>query len=204
VKTFLAQLEAFFRSNRSVQKKGGLCVALVVNRHAQKQGLPLDASALLTEGKGQVLGLGNPQVQAILKEHGIAKELAAEGGRTSRGSIRTMQNYVAVLNQLGKLSAAELGEVEAWWIGKVKAHFSSLGPKFRFDSGKSVQANVSELLRQARNSETSGAHRLGALLQHLVGAKLDLVLGTEKVEHHGYPWPTPHPVAMATSKSIPW
>jgi len=46
-----------FNKNQKFDRKGSLCVALVVTQHARK-GLPLDADALLTEGGGQVLGLG--------------------------------------------------------------------------------------------------------------------------------------------------
>ena len=39
-------------------------------------------------------------MQAILQRHGVACVLASEGGRTSRGSIGNMREYVAPLNQL--------------------------------------------------------------------------------------------------------
>lgn len=37
-------------------------------------------------------------MQAVLNRHGITRVLAAEGGRTSRGSISNMREYVAFLN----------------------------------------------------------------------------------------------------------
>ena len=40
---------------------------------------------LLTEGGGQVFGLGKSAVQSILHRHDITRVLASEGGRTSRG-----------------------------------------------------------------------------------------------------------------------
>ncbi len=42
-------------------------------------GLPLDPDQLLTEGGGQVLGLGRSTVQAILERHGVTRVLASEG-----------------------------------------------------------------------------------------------------------------------------
>lgn len=76
-----------FNKDRKFNRKGPLCVALVVTQHARKMGLPLDPDKLLTDAGGQVLGLGKGAVQAVLNRHGITRVLAAEGGRTSRGSI---------------------------------------------------------------------------------------------------------------------
>ena len=59
-----------------------------------KKGLPLDPKLLVTQGGGQVLGLGRASVQSVLKRHGIERVLAAEGGRTSRGSLNNMRQYV--------------------------------------------------------------------------------------------------------------
>jgi hypothetical protein len=132
--------------------------------------------------------LGKAAVQKILESHGIAKILAEEGGRTSRGSLGLMEAYVQTLNDLHKKGEADLNEAQAWWIEKVKAHFASEGPKFNFDPGKSLQANIKELFEQAKDVQTNGGgtNYLGAMLQHLVGAKLDFVLGIGKIDHHGF------------------
>lgn len=90
-------LEAF-TSKHGFKGKGPLCVALVVTEHARVKGLPLEPDALVTGGGGQVLGLGRSAVQSILNRHGIERVLAAEGGRTSRGSLKNMRHYVAFLN----------------------------------------------------------------------------------------------------------
>src|SRR5580704_14455686 len=96
--------------------KGPLSVALVVTEHARKTGLPLDPEKLVTEGGGQVLGLGKGAVQAILKRHGITRVLASEGGRTSRGSLNNMREYVGFLNALGAKGPVDLYAIEAFWI----------------------------------------------------------------------------------------
>src|SRR5690348_8284078 len=89
-----------FASEKSLRGQGPLSVALVVTQHAKEMGLPLDSTKLVTEGGGQVLGLGKGAVQAVLKRHGIGRVLAKEGGRTSRGSLGNMREYVAFLNVL--------------------------------------------------------------------------------------------------------
>ena len=153
-----------------------------------ERGLPLDPATQRTEEKGQVAGLGKAAVQKILEAHGITKVLAEEGGRTSRGSMGLMETYVKVLNQLHAKGDANLDAAMAWWIEKVRAHFASEGPKFHFDTGKSLRANIEELLQQAQDLQVNsgGTHYVGAMLQHLVGAKLDLVLGAGRLQHHGF------------------
>ena len=59
---------------------------------------------------------------------------------------------------------------------------------FHFDTGKSLRANIEDLLQQAQEVQANagGTNYVGAMLQHLVGAKLDLVLGVGKLKHHGF------------------
>jgi hypothetical protein len=99
-----------------------------------------------------------------------------------------MRAYVEALNELDARGAANLDQTLLWWIEKVRLHFASEGPKFNFDPGKSLRANIEDLLRQARDVQThaGGTNYVGAMLQHLVGAKLDVVLGKGKVQHHGF------------------
>lgn len=178
------RLKAFVTDER-MTGKGPLCVGLVVTRHALKCGLPLNADELVTAQRGQVKGLGKASVQAILKDHGIMRVLAEEGGRTSRGSIGHMQKYVRFLNSVADAGSVDLREVECWWIEEVKKYFAGKPFVLRFDSSKSLRAMIRDLLDQAqrRQSQGSGTMFLGTVMQHLVGAKLDLVLGG--IEHHG-------------------
>jgi len=180
-------LETLCKKHPKFLKKGGLCVALVVTETAKSKGLPLEPEALRTDEGGQVAGLGKAAVQSILEAHGITKVLAEEGGRTSRGSLGLMHAYVGCLNDLYEHGNMQLNEALAWWIEKVRIHFASEGPKFHFDPGKSLRSNIEDLLRQAQElqADAGGANYVGAMLQHLVGAKLDVVLGEGKVEHHG-------------------
>mgnify|MGYP001590129887 FL=1 len=182
------RLEKLCKKQPKFLQKGGLCVALVVTRNAKANGLPLEPESLRTDQGGQVVGLGKAAVQKILEDHGITKVLAEEGGRTSRGSLGLMKDYVHVLNELHCQGSVNLEEAELWWIGKGHLHFASEGPKFHFDTGKSLRANIEDLLLQAKEVQTNagGTNYVGAMLQHLVGAKLDLVLGKGKVEHHGF------------------
>lgn len=176
-----------FNKDRKFSRKGPLCVALVVTQHARK-GLPLNPDALLTEAGGQVLGLGKGAVQTVLNRHGITRVLAAEGGRTSRGSISNMREYVAFLNGLAAAGAVDLDAVEAFWIERVHEFFSAKPFKIRLDASRSLRTLVRDMIAQAeeRQRNTPGMQYAGAVLQHLVGAKLDCALGVGNFEHNSF------------------
>lgn len=151
--TDLANRLAEFQKANKLTSKGKLATLLFVSRLAKKDGLPLDHAVLVTDRKGQVQGLGKSSVQAILKEYGIVRVLAEEGGRTSRGSLGDMQNYVDFL-----------------------------------ESASFLRYIVRDLIAQAfkRQKENPGTMYAGAVLQHLVGVKLSVVLEPGKVKSHGF------------------
>ncbi len=179
------ELEAF-RAGAGVRGKGPLSVVLHVTRLANEEGLPLDVRTLRTAQQGQVRGLGRSRVQAILAAHGIERTLAAEGGRTSRGSLGLAESYASFLNGLYAGGLAELGEVEGWWAQRVREHFTARPLRLRHDPSRTLRAAIQDLLGQARAPQAggSGTRHHGAVLQHLVGAKLELVLDAE-LAHHG-------------------
>jgi len=159
-----------------------------MTQHARAKGLPLDPGELLTDGGGQVLGLGKGAVQSILHRHGISRVLASEGGRTSRGSIGNMREYVALLNQLHADGAADLDAIEAFWIARVHEFFAAKPFKIRLDASRSLRTVVRDVLAQAedRQKTAPGVYYAGAVMQHMVGAKLDCALGDGQFEHNSY------------------
>lgn len=175
-----------FNKERKFSRKGPLCVALVITQHARKMGLPLDPDKLLTDAGGQVLGLGKAAVQAVLNRHGITRVLAAEGGRTSRGSISNMREYVGFLNEL--ISPVDLDAIESYWIERVHEFFAAKPFKIRLDASRSLRTLVRDVIVQAdeRQRNTPGMQYAGAVLQHLVGAKLDCALGNGSFEHNSF------------------
>ena len=177
-----------FAKHHQFKGKGSLSVALLVTRHARNKGLPLDPDALVTRGGGQVLGLGPTAVQAVLKQHGIERVLASEGGRTSRGSLKKMREYVAFLNDLHDKGRADLHEIEKYWITRVHAFFAAKPFKIKLDVSRGLRHVVRDILAQAveRQKDAPGMYYAGAVLQHLVGAKLDCALGTGTFEHHSF------------------
>lgn len=174
-----------FCATENVRTKGPLAVILHLTRYARDHGLPLDASQMVTDRGGQVLGLGKQAVQNVLRDHGIAQVLAEEGGRTSRGSLQMMQRYIEFLNTLPPGSS--LVTVEAWWIDRVRDYFSGKPFKLRFDTTKSLQSVIADLLADARKRQKDmpGNSIQGTVLQHLIGAKLSVALPAVVLEHHG-------------------
>ena len=182
------RLQEFASSHKFLRQKGPLCVALVITRIASKQGLPLDPKSLVTDAKGQVQGLGKAAVQSILKDHGIAQVLAAEGGRTSRGSMGNMQDYVAFLNDIHGAKDLDLKEIEAWWIARVKDYFEASPLRLKIDTGASLKTCIRSVFEEAsrRQASSPGATVVGAVMQHLVGAKLETLYPNLEIKHSGY------------------
>ena len=182
-----ARLHAFNKEMK-FSTQGPISVALVVTQHARKKGLPLEVDELLTEAGGQVLGLSGDAAQAVLTKHGIERRLSKEGGRTSRGSIKKMRDYVALLNELNAGGNADLDVIEQFWIDRVHEFFAGKPFKVRLDGSRSLRMLVRDVLAQAkeRQKKTPGMQFVGAVLQHLVGAKLDCALGKGQFDHNSF------------------
>lgn len=185
----LADRLSDFEKEIGASRKGALSVLVQLTETAKAQGLPLDPEQLKTEKEGQVAGLGGGRLRRILKENGIDRQLSAEGGRTSRGSMETMQKYVSFLNELQKENLADLDQIENFWIERVRAYFDRKPFKIKLDASLSFRAIIRSLLDQAveRQKEGAGTTILGTVMQHLVGAKLEVAMVAHPIEivHHG-------------------
>lgn len=176
----VSRLEEFVAGQEDdIQRsKGKLSLLLAVTERAKGQAPPYDDADFLTPRKGQVAGAGGGVVRGILRRHGIDRVLSSEGGRTSRGSVHLMRAYLAVLNDLHQRGTLDLTEAETFWVGAVRDFFAAAPLRIRLDPAWSVERIVSEVMVRAyaRQSELSGTMVAGAVLQHLVGAKLRTAL----------------------------
>ena len=186
--TKLQERLAQFEATQRIKTKGPLCVVLVVTRTASQNNPPYKAENFLTPQGGQVAGLSRSSVQAILADYGIRRVLAEEGGRTSRGSIRRMQEYLELLNGLYEDGMLDFKSIEKWWIDRVKAYFDSQPLRIKIDPSKSLRHIVVELIETAfeRQRQCPGTMIAGAVMQHLVGAKIELALSEIEIEHKGF------------------
>ena len=181
------RLQEFTTRNR-VAGKGALCVMLCITRAASRQKPPYDSNSFLTDKGGQVAGLGRTAVQSILADHGIERTLAEEGGRTSRGSIQRMRDYVVFLNVLFDEDCLDLSFIENWWVARVNEYFATDPFRLKNDPSKSLRYTVGELIAAAfaRQKESPGMMVAGAVMEHLVGAKLETALPDVEVSHKGF------------------
>ena len=78
--------------------------------------------------------------------------------------------------------------MENWWIDRVREFFSSKPFKLSVDRSKSLRSEIRALIAQAekRQKELSGTMVAGAVMQHLVGAKLQTLLPHANLKHHGF------------------
>jgi hypothetical protein len=178
-----------YKKAHNLTGKGQIATMIYASRLARDSGLPFDtANGIRTEGEGQVKGLGKASVQKILANYGITKTLAEEGGRTSRGSLGNIREFLEHLNSLNEQLALDTAAIEAWWVEQAKTFFNAKPFALRFEPGKSLRAVIRDLLAQAkkRQEEAGGTKFVGAMLQHLVGAKLAIAMPGEIVEHNGF------------------
>lgn len=184
----IEQLLSAFADEQKVRSKGALSVVLILTRNASQMPKPFSAARFLTGKKGQVAGTGGAAVKAILHDHGIERILAEEGGRTSRGSIDLMEAYVTLLNTLDGMGILDFPYIERWWVNRVNEFFAAKPIKVRADVSASLRQIILDLLSMAleRQREGAGTMVVGAVIEHLVGAKLSLALPKATVEHKSY------------------
>lgn len=185
----LAAILATYKNDHGLSGKGQIATMIYASRLARREGLPFNVEeGITTEGEGQVKGLGKGSVQAILADYGITRVLAEEGGRTSRGSLGNIRTYLNFLNALGAQARNNISSIEAWWVDQAKHFFNAKPFTLRFEAGKSLRSVIRDLLAQARKrqEEGSGTMFVGAMLQHLIGAKLELALPGVTIQHNGF------------------
>ena len=185
----LADVLLTYKRTHGLNGKGQIATMIYASRLARREGLPFNVErGITTEGEGQVKGLGKAPVQSILSDYGISRVLAEEGGRTSRGSLGNIRAYLNFLNELGATASDNIASIEAWWVEQAKQFFNAKPFVLRFEAGKSLRAVIRDLLSQAKKRQDEGAGTMfvGAMLQHLVGAKLELALPNETIEHNGF------------------
>lgn len=176
-----------FQLENNIVTKGTLSFVVQFTRMVREKEFPLDPNDFKTEKEGQVAGLGGGNLKKILRDHGITQQLSSEGGRTSRGSMGLMIKYVDFLNTWNAEEPVNFDEIEAFWAEQVREYFRNQPFVLTADASKTVGANLDELFEQARKrqKQNPGTQYLGTVLQHLVAAKLCLILPEGSFEIHG-------------------
>lgn len=180
------KLKAFQLENNIITK-GPLSVVVQFTRMVRDKEFPLNPSDFKTKKAGQVAGLGGGNLKKILKEHGIVQQLSSEGGRTSRGSMGLMIKYIDFLNKWNAEDTVNFKAIEDFWVEQIREYFCNQPFVLAADASKTIGANLDELFEQAkkRQKQNPGTQYLGTVLQHLVAAKLCLILPEGSFEIHG-------------------
>ncbi len=176
-----------FQNENNVVTKGPLSLVIQFTRMVSEHSFPINSDNFQTSSKGQVAGLGGANLKKILKEHGITQVLSSEGGRTSRGSMGLMIRYVDFLNAWSSEEPVNLAQVEEFWAEQVREYFRNQPFILTADASKTIGANLDELFEQAkrRQAQNPGTQYLGTVLQHLIAAKLCLILPEKSFVIHG-------------------
>lgn len=176
-----------FQAENHITTKGPLSLVVQFTRMVRDKAFPLNPDDFQTSSKGQVAGLGGANLKKILKEHGITQQLSSEGGRTSRGSMGLMIKYVDFLNAWNAEESVDFSVVEDFWAEQVREYFRNQPFVLTADTSKTIGANLDDLFEQAkkRQKQNPGTQYLGTVLQHLVAAKLCLILPEGSFEIHG-------------------
>ncbi len=176
-----------FQAEHNAYTKGPLSLLVQLTRMVREKAFPLNPNNFLTENRGQVAGLGGSNLKKILKEHGIVRTLASEGGRTSRGNMGLMFRYIEFLNAWKTEEDICFDEVEEFWAEQVREYFNNQPFTLTADPSRTIVASLDELFEQARKrqKENPGTQYLGTMLQHLVAAKLSIILPQGEFEIHG-------------------
>ncbi len=176
-----------FQDENGIYTKGPLSLVVQFTRMVSEREFPLNPNDFQTGSKGQVAGIGGGNLRKILKEYGIMQILSSEGGRTSRGSMGLMIKYVEFLNAWNSEESVDFRVVEAYWAEQVLEYFRNQPFVLAADASKTIAANLDDLFEQAKKKQLQnpGTQYLGTVLQHLVAAKLSIILPPGSFEVYG-------------------
>lgn len=91
------------------------------------------------------------------------------------------------MNGLPTLDPDDIAAIEGWWVERFVDYFNSEPFRLNYDSSRTLASVIRNLLDQAidRQKKSPGKTYVGAVLQHLVGAKLELALPELTITHNG-------------------
>ena len=162
-----------------------VCAGLAVCEHA-KYSFPLKDTDYMTD-KNQVK-TGGPFIQGILARFGIDKTYTREGGRTTRATVPAaiaLANRLNALSEIEELSDQEreslFNRLQLSLVELVRDFFSRQRLQVEFDFSDSATQFITKILATAKER-----NQAGAVIQHLIGAKLALRFPDLPIENHSY------------------
>ncbi|EGT4350775.1 DUF4928 domain-containing protein [Cronobacter sakazakii] len=184
---YLAAAKAWYEGERAENgsiNTNVMNAGLIVSR-MMADGLPITDERLYSEKKSQVRGLSGATISKILEQHGETRIFTREGGRTSRGTIFLAAAFRDVLNNTQVNgnepvdTALISNQLEAFFTQCVRLdYFDKQRITLDLDYNKPVASVVGDILKAAAERSDKPT---GAVLQHLIGAKLQLRFPSIKI-----------------------
>lgn len=97
-----------------------------------------------------------------------------------------MRDYVSFLNELNTHHLVDLAELESWWVDRIREYFANEPFYLEIRPGQTFSSVIRGILGQAesREREGRGATIVGTVLQHLIGAKVEILFGNSEPQLH--------------------
>lgn len=175
------------RWTNPTETAGFYAVMLNATRLASRMDYPLNPDDFKTANKGQVKDQRGRVPNEILTNWKLPYRFGTESGGTNRASIGHVDRYVAFLNQVHR-GAGSVNHLAAmvFWLKKTRQFFQASPIQLSFEPKQTVRVFIDRVIAQVKERErnVAGTKLLGLFMQHIVGAKLDIVLGAGKVHHH--------------------
>lgn len=110
-----------------------------------------------------------------------------------------MLTKLQLLDTLADQKLLDLDAIESWQIGRLRDHFIAKPIGLKIDESKSLRSIVGNLIESvfARRSERLDSIEVGAVMLHLVGAKLEILAPTSKIKHSEFSPADPSPDQQA-------
>ncbi|WP_327141280.1 DUF4928 family protein [Nocardia sp. NBC_01327] len=194
-KILIDAIQPWYEANRSAKgtvDSNVMCAGLYITEFLAGA-FPLKPQIYAAES--QVRGASGAKAKAILADHGETRKFTSEGGRTSRFTIRHAEKMADTVNSVG--AAAGVGTLNSedlhnlawllqeWFVARVRDDFFAKKKKISaiIDPQWSVCAVVEELIAAGRER---GGNAAGAIVQHLVGAKLKIRFPEQGINVESY------------------
>ncbi|MGZ8299241.1 MAG: DUF4928 family protein [Rhodoplanes sp.] len=166
---------------------GFYAVMLNATQLASRMEYPLQDDAFKTRNKGQVVGQRGKGPNDILASWRLPYRFGTESGGTNRASIGHVERYVAFLNEVesSRTGVDHLAAI-VFWLRRTREFFKTSPIEISFNPNLTLRLFIKRTLEEVRKRErnVAGTKLTGLFMQHMVGAKLEILLGAGKVTHH--------------------
>ncbi|MCK9868102.1 DUF4928 family protein [Nocardiopsis dassonvillei] len=187
-------LEAWYEDLRDARgnvNSNVMCAGLYMTQFLAAH-FPLEGEHYSTQS--QVKTASGKQAQNLLAEHGETRKFTSEGGRTSRATLGHAHALAGLFNDQGVAAGlndlkeperiAVAANLQGWFVKRIQDdYFGRKRIEADINPDAPVRTNIAALIAAGR---ARGGNTAGAIVQHLVGAKLKIRFPHEDVNLESY------------------